>query len=217
MAELLERSNLRDQALSVLRERLVSGDMIPGEIYSASALAVELGVSTSPVREAMLTLVNQGLMEIVRNRGFRVTALSERERVEISELRMLLEVPVMVSLAGDPRVVDQQKQLSRQARDIVEAARKGDIPRYLEADRRFHLDLIALTGNQKLTDYIDHLRDRTRLFNLAALSEEGRLIGSAEEHQAILDALVAGDREGTERLMRHHLQHIEGDWAVPAE
>jgi DNA-binding GntR family transcriptional regulator len=216
MAELLERSNLRDQALSVLRERLVSGDLVPGEIYSASALAVELGVSTSPVREAMLTLVNQGLMEIVRNRGFRVLALSERERLEISQLRMLLEVPVMVALAGDSRVIEQQKQLSRQARDIVEAARKGDIPRYLEADRRFHLDLIALTGNQKLTDYVDHLRDRTRLFNLAALSDEGRLIGSAEEHQAILDALVAGDRDATERLMRHHLQHIEGDWAVSA-
>jgi DNA-binding GntR family transcriptional regulator len=215
MAELLERSNLRDQALSVLRERLVSGDLIPGEIYSASALAVELGVSTSPVREAMLTLVNQGLMEIVRNRGFRVTALSERERVEISQLRMLLEVPVMVSLAGDPRVVEQQLELSRRALEIVDAAQQGDIPRYLEADRRFHLDLIALTGNQKLTDYIDHLRDRTRLFNLATLSEEGRLIDSAEEHQAILDALVAGDRAATERLMRHHLQHIEGDWSVP--
>jgi DNA-binding GntR family transcriptional regulator len=214
MTALIERSNLRDQALSVLRERLVSGDLVPGEIYSASALAVELGVSTSPVREAMLTLVNQGLMEIVRNRGFRVMALSERERLEISQLRMLLEVPVMVSLAGDSRVIEQQKQLSQQAREIVEAARKGDIPRYLEADRRFHLDLIALTGNQKLTDYVDYLRDRTRLFNLAALSDEGRLIDSAEEHQAILDALVAGDRDATERLMRLHLQHIEGDWAV---
>jgi DNA-binding GntR family transcriptional regulator len=216
MAELLERSNLRDQALSVLRERLVSGDLVPGEIYSASALAVELGVSTSPVREAMLTLVNQGLMEIVRNRGFRVTALSERERLEISQLRMLLEIPVMVSLAGDPRLAEQKKELSQRAREIVEAAREGDIPRYLEADRRFHLDLISLTGNQKLTDYVDHLRDRTRLFNLAALSAEGRLIDSAEEHEAILDALVSGDRKATKRLMRHHLQHIEGDWSSPA-
>jgi DNA-binding GntR family transcriptional regulator len=164
----------------------------------------------------MLTLVNQGLMEIVRNRGFRVTALSERERLEIAQLRMLLEIPVMVSLSGDPRVVAQQEEFSSRAREIVEAAREGDIPRYLEADRRFHLDLIALSGNQKLSDYVDHLRDRTRLFNLAALSEEGRLIDSAEEHQAILDALVAGDRDATERLMRHHLQHIEGDWAVPA-
>lgn len=206
MAKLLERSNLRDQALSVIRERLVSGVLIPGEIYSALALAVELGVSTSPAREAMLTLVNEGLMEIVPNRGFRITELSEQERLEISQLRMLLEVPVMLSLAGDARVVAQHKELSRRAGEIVEVARKGNIPRYLDDDRRFHLDLIALTGNQTLTDYVDHLRDRTALSDLAALSQQGLLIASAEEHQEILDALVAGDREATERLMRQHLE-----------
>ena len=217
MAGLIERSNLRDQVLSVLRERIVSGDLVPGEIYSASALAVELGVSTSPAREAMLTLVNQGVMEVVRNRGFRVAELSERERVEISQLRLLLEVPVVVSLTGDRRVIAEQEELSRLARESVEAALVDDIARYLEVDRRFHLDLVGLVGNQKLTEYLERLLDEARPFDLAARWEEGHVLTLAQEHEAILDALVSGDAEAVENLMRDHVQHLGSDGAHPAK
>ena len=86
----LKQPSLRDQALRVIREGMVSGELEPGGIYSATALATQLGVSASPVREAMLTLVNQGLMEAVRNRGFRVLPLDDEDRREIYEMRCLL-------------------------------------------------------------------------------------------------------------------------------
>ena len=65
----LQQVSLRDQALAVIRRGMITGEIVPGEIYSANSLAVKLGVSNSPVRDAMLSLVNQGLMETVRNRG----------------------------------------------------------------------------------------------------------------------------------------------------
>jgi DNA-binding GntR family transcriptional regulator len=207
------RSSLRDQVIAVLRQRLVSGELAPGGIYSAQAVAAELGVSGSPVREAMLTLVQQGRMEPVRNRGFRVVALDDEDLREILQLRLWLEVPAMRLLAGDPRVLGAEEEYTAVAGQIVTAARSGDVVEYLEQDRRFHLGLLAILGNRRLVASVENLRDQTRLFGLAALGESGRLVLSAEEHAPILSALVTGDADRTERLMVAHLEHVRGDWA----
>lgn len=210
----LRRFSLRDQALAVIREQVVTGEIVPGEIYSAAAIASKLGVSNSPVREAMLTLVNQGLMEAVRNRGFRLIPLSEKDRTDIYHLRLMLEVPAMGQLAvGGVRIDPRYGEL---ATDTVVSAVNGDMVRYLEADRQFHLGLLALVGNNKLVEIVGDLRDRTRLPNVRALSQSGELEKSAREHHTLLDALHAGDRERTEAVMRNHLHHIPGDWNTTA-
>jgi DNA-binding GntR family transcriptional regulator len=208
----LKRASLRDQALAVLREGMVSGELAPGEIYSVTALANQLGVSASPVREAMLTLVNQGLMEPIRNRGFRVLPIDDSDRREIFELRVLLEIPAMQNLAGNDAIKDEYDKYSAIAAEIVDAARDGDLIDYLDADRRFHMGLLAHTTNERLIELVDGLRDQTRLFGLKELSDRGTLTASAEEHLPILDAIVAGDGEATRSLMLRHLDHIKGDW-----
>ncbi|MEU9454874.1 GntR family transcriptional regulator [Streptomyces sp. NPDC048277] len=197
----------------ILRQRLVSGDLKPGEIYSAQALAAELGVSGSPVREAMLTLVNQGLMEPVRNRGFLVVSLSEKDRQDILELRVMLEVPAMVRLAGRAEVAAARAEYQAVADLIVSAAETGDVVEYLEQDRVFHLGLIGMLGNPRLTQAVENLRDQTRLFGLQSLIESGTLTASALEHAEILAAMVSGDQAATEALMSRHLEHVRGDWA----
>lgn len=209
----LKRASLRDQALAVLREGMVSGELAPGEIYSVTALANQLGVSASPVREAMLTLVNQGLMEPIRNRGFRVLPIEDSDRREIFELRVLLEIPAMEKLTGHPAIKEEYDKHSAVAAEIVTAAREGDLIDYLDADRRFHMGLLAHTTNERLLELVDGLRDQTRLFGLKELSDRGTLTASAEEHQPILDAIVAGDADTTRTLMLKHLDHIKGDWA----
>ncbi|KAB0677349.1 GntR family transcriptional regulator [Aureimonas leprariae] len=207
-------TNLRDQALSLLKLRLISGDLVPGEIYSAAGLAQELGVSNSPVREAMLTLVNEGLMEAVRNRGFRVVPLSDHERRNIYDIRLLLEIPAMAQLAARRSVVEPHgKRFSALAASIVSAAGSGDIVAYLDADRQFHMGLLDLLENQHLSKIIDNLRDQSRHYGLKRLSESGQLVASAEEHAPILAAILTGDEAKTARLMRDHLQHLVGDWA----
>lgn len=210
----LQQTNLRDQALAVLKLRLVSGDLAPGQIYSAASLAAELGVSNSPVREAMLTLVNQGLMETVRNRGFRVIPLSDKERRNVYDLRILLEIPSMARLASmKEKVAARKDEFSKIASNMVESAKSGDIVSYLDADRSFHIGLLDILENEQLTSIVENLRDQTRQYGLKALSERGDLVKSAEEHQPILDALVAGDKKLVTKLMTDHLSHLVGDWA----
>jgi DNA-binding GntR family transcriptional regulator len=210
--EKLEQSSLRDQVLAILRKGLITGDLVPGELYSASAIASDLGVSTSPVREAMLTLVNQGVMEAVRNRGFRVVPMGEQDRKNIHELRMLIEVPSMVRLAGNPRVQQQAAEFRSLAEQNVAAAEAGDLVAYLNTDLRFHLGLLDLLGNEKLTSFVEGLRDQTRQLGLKGLSRSEMLRATAQEHLLILDALVDGEPEKVEELMIAHLGHIVRDW-----
>ena len=208
------RSSLRDQVLVVLRQRLVSGQFEPGEIYSAQAVAAELGVSGSPVREAMLTLVNQGLMIPIRNRGFKIVEMSNKDRVDVFEMRLWLEVPAMTKLASQPdRVRPHESALREISATVVKAARVGDLAKFLDSDREFHLGLTEVLESTLLTAMIGDLRDRTRLFGLNKLVEQGTLASSAEEHIHILDAIVAGSISTTEQLMTAHVHHVVSDWA----
>ncbi|MCG3753773.1 GntR family transcriptional regulator [Amycolatopsis sp. Poz14] len=192
---------------------MVSGELRPGDIYSAAALATRLGVSSSPVREALLTLVNQGLLEPVRNRGYRVVAITERDLDEIYEMRVLLEVPATLS-AGAAAGPDDLARLDALAGEIESAADAGDVARFLEADRRFHLDLLALAGNGRLIDSIATLRDQTRLYGLEKLAERGRLADSAREHREMLATIAERDWARLEDQVRAHLKHVRAEWAV---
>ncbi|MFI6453507.1 GntR family transcriptional regulator [Streptosporangium amethystogenes] len=211
-----ERQSLREQVAHALRAALITGEMRPGMVYSAPALAAQFGVSATPVREAMLDLAKEGLVEAVRNKGFRVTELSERDLDELTELRRLIEVPTVSQLAGTVGAPSFEA-LRPQARAIVDAAERGDLLGYVDADIRFHLDLLALAGNSHLVEVVRDLRNRARLYGLSALHRRGGLVDSAREHLTLLDLLSAGDASGAEGLMREHIRHVRGIWASRPE
>jgi DNA-binding GntR family transcriptional regulator len=204
--------SLRSQVAEALRGALVSGELEPGVVYSAPVLATRFGVSATPVREAMLDLAKEGLVEAVRNKGFRVTVVSDRELDELTEIRELLEIPVVSRLAGQLSTVDIAA-LRRLARRIEKTAAVRDLIGYVEADREFHLRLLALSGNEHLVTVVGELRARARLYGLQRLSDQGDLEASAREHAALLDALATGDALAVEKLMRQHLGHVRGIWA----
>jgi DNA-binding GntR family transcriptional regulator len=207
---------LREAALRAIRAGIVTGEIASNGIYSAPALAAQLGVSATPVREAMLDLVAQGLVEPVRNRGFRILPVGETDLDEIHELRLLIEVPVSRELAGKvPKAA--LERFRRFAADSVSAAVSGDLVGYLSADRDFHLGLLELHGNRRLVDFISQLRDQARLYGLGDLVAADSLAAYAQEHDAIIDSLEAGDAGEVERRMRRHLQHTRGSWAGRAE
>lgn len=208
----LQRANLRDQALAAIRRALITGQLLPGVVYSAASLAQELGVSNSPVREAMLALVDDGLMEVVPNRGYRPVALTRSDLLEIAQLRMFLEVPA-AGLAAERELDDRLAELEALVELIERTAAAGDVDGNLEADRQFHLTLVEACGNRRLTQYVARLRDQTRLHNFINLAQTGGLIAPAGEHRPILAAIVAHDRGRAEDLMRAHLAHITTDWS----
>ena len=163
----------------------------------------------------MLDLAKEGLVEPLRNKGFRVTELTEAELDEITELRMLIEVPTVAALASDyrPEWAATVERLRGLADEIVARAGCGDLIGYVDADRKFHLEMLALSGNGRLVAIVGELRSRSRLFGLEQLARAGRLTRSAAEHHELLDLVVAGDSRGTKRLMRRHIGHVRGSWA----
>ena len=211
-----ERLSLRERVAVSLRAALVSGRMVPGVTYSVPALAEQFGVSATPVREAMLDLVNEGIVAPVPNKGYRVVELSDAELDQISQLRRLLEVPTVGELAGSltPSILKRLRSLARQVR---EAALDGDVVAYVEADRELHLALLGASGNPRLVDLVGRLRDQSRLYGLEQLAADGVLVESADEHLALIEALQSGDRRAAEQVMAHHLDHVRGIWAQRRE
>src|SRR3954452_937368 len=208
--------SLREQAQQVIRASILAGELAAGEIYSASTLAERLGVSPTPVREAMLELANGGLVEPVRNRGFRILTPDEGDLDEISALRIMLEAPSMrtvVERATDAQLRDLRELVTR----IEAAAADADVAGFLLADRAFHLGMLELTGNGRLVRLVAQLRDQTRIAGISELAREGNLMRSAAEHRDILDALVERDADKAQELMKRHLIHTRGIWAGRAE
>jgi len=208
------RPSYRERVAEALRAALIAGELRPGEIHSAPGLAARFGVSATPVREALLDLAKEGLVDTVPNKGFRVTAVSERQLDEYTHIRSLIETPTTVSLAGtaDP---EDLRALRPVAEEVVTAAVAADLIAYIEADLRFHLGLLRLAGNRHLVEVVRDLRRRSRLYGLTALAEQGRLRASAEEHLEILDALLARDEDAVRAVMERHLGHVRGLWAAP--
>ncbi|ROP46849.1 GntR family transcriptional regulator [Streptomyces sp. PanSC9] len=206
------RSSFRERVADALRAALVAGELRPGEVYSAPSLAARFGVSATPVREAMLDLAKEGLVDTVPNKGFRVTAVSDRQLDEYTHIRALIEIPTVIELARTADRVSLEA-LRPAAREIVTAAVAGDLIAYVEADTRFHLGLLALAGNAHLVEVVADLRKRSRLYGLTALVEAGRLLASAEEHLELLDALLERDAQAVREIMTRHLGHVRGLWA----
>jgi DNA-binding GntR family transcriptional regulator len=202
----VQRSSVRGQVLDALRTALVTGDLRPGEVYSAPVLAERFGVSATPVREAMQQLTLEGAVEVVPNRGFRVVERGARELAELAEVRALIEVPVMMRLA---RTVPPERwaELRPLAEATVRAASSGCRATYAEADRAFHRAVLALAGNEQLVRIAEDLHRRAQ-WPLVGGAPGGRgraeLVADAHEHTALLDALIAGGFDVVRSLVGEH-------------
>ncbi|SEC17544.1 GntR family transcriptional regulator [Streptomyces sp. TLI_105] len=205
----VRRHSVRGQILEALRTALVGGELRPGEVYSAPVLAERFGVSATPVREAMQRLAVEGAVEVVPNRGFRVTVRTPRELAELAEVRALIEVPVMLRLA---RTVPAARwaELRPLAEATATAAAQGDRAHYAETDRAFHRAVLSLAGNEQLLAVADDLHRRSQwpLISAPAL-RHGDLVADAAEHTALLDALIAQDLTVVQTLVREHFTGSE--------
>lgn len=208
--------SLRSRVAELVRSAIVAGEMRPGQVYSVPVLAADFGVSGTPVREALLDLAKEGLLEPLRNKGFRVTVLTDDDLDAINRIREMLEIPVLVDVVAAV-TPDDLTRLQDVADRIQHAASTGELADYLAADREFHLGMIAVTGNHRLVEIVSSLRSQTRLFGLPPLAARHALDTSALEHQSLLRLVADGDAEGAQQVMRAHLGHVRGAWAGRAE
>jgi len=175
-------------------------------MYSVPSLASELGVSTTPVREALLELSNRGMIVPMRNRGFKVQASSREDLENLFEMRELLERVAVVNAAKKrPKDTEELKKLA----DVVAVAVKArDVRSYVEADRAFHEALVSRAGNPRLTKMIMDLRDDMRLFGIDSAEGEERQRASVKEHYQLIDLAAKGDTKNIASLMTSHIM----DW-----
>jgi DNA-binding GntR family transcriptional regulator len=206
--------SFREQARLFIRGLIVTGQMKRDEIYSIPRLAGELQVSATPVREALLDLASEGLLEPVRNRGFRVVALSPKELSDIFAIRLLLEVPTVAEVASRGATAEQLQRLRGLATSIRESAESDDLIGFLEEDRKFHIALIDLAGNEPLSKMVAALRDRVRLFGVNAVKSKEHLATSANEHFRLLDLIEKRDADGAAAMIRRHLERSRDLWAA---
>ncbi|HEX5541396.1 MAG TPA: GntR family transcriptional regulator [Micromonospora sp.] len=210
------RMSLREKVADALRNAIVSGEMKPEELYSAPDLAKRFGVSATPVREAMLDLVKQGLVHPVRNKGFQVTTVSDADLDQITRIRELLEPPAAAEAIGSitPEFLEVLQNL---AEEIVAAATEGDLIRYIGADHEFHVRLLSAGGNHRLVRIVADLRSQARLYGLSGLRESGQLVNSAREHVQMCELIKAGKAAELEELIRTHIGRVRREWAGPSK
>jgi DNA-binding GntR family transcriptional regulator len=192
------------QVLDALRAAVITGELQPGTLHSVQTLATQLGVSRTPVREALIKLSQQGMVRFERNRGVRVLQTSLHDLEEVFALRLLLEVPA-TRLAC--RQIDEagRRELRRLHQAMERAARAGNEYRMWEHDRRFHLVLLQASGNLRLATYVDGLRDMVLRRGVSTVSESRSLEDIVAEHREVLDRIESRDVAGAAEAMRAHL------------
>lgn len=206
-------ASLRDRIGESLSAAIISGELAPGTLVSVPGLAAEFEVSATPVREAILDLEQRGFVHSVRNKGFRVTEVSEGDLREIVEVRQMLEAPAMRALAGK-LPVGSMPRWRRLADQIATYAEDGNLAGFIESDRDFHLGLLETYGNARLVALVRELRMQTRMVNLVRMTHTPELAVSAREHHELLDLLQAGSGDDVEALTVTHLGHVLGWWGA---
>jgi DNA-binding GntR family transcriptional regulator len=209
MKKISDGVTLNSEVLTALRSAVVSGELLPGSLHSVQALAGQLGVSRTPVREALIKMAEQGMVRFERNRGVRVLQTTVHDLEEVFELRLLLEVPA-TRRACEKIDVTGLKELRRQYEAMERAARIGDEFRMMEHDRRFHLIILRASGNQRLMEFIDGLRDMVVKRGVSTAESSRSLQDIVAEHLGVLEHLEARDPGGAAESMRAHLQCTAG-------
>jgi DNA-binding GntR family transcriptional regulator len=200
----LNIASVVDQVYEAIRERITSGSLPRGARVHQEDLAEELGVSRTPVREALRRLAAEGLVEMRTNRGARVADVDQAGMRVSYEARTVIE-PGAARLAAGQRL---EEPLARM-RAAVAAQRRSlrNVQRSFEANREFHLALAAASGNEFLSQFAERLwvaRIGETIYERQVETQE-RMLLDVREHEQILEAIEAGDARRAESLTRRHL------------
>jgi DNA-binding GntR family transcriptional regulator len=197
-----------DRAYLHLKQRILSRDYAGGSLLTEGEVAEAVGVSRTPVREAMLRLSAEGLLRLYPKRGALVVSLGADEVRDILEARELIEthaIELVLDLADDALLDELEERLA----DMRRYVRRHDVQGFIQADREFHRTIVAAGGNEILTKLYDSLRDRQLLMGAVLMrGAPGRPASAVDEHALILQAMRAGDRAGLRQAVMAHLAKV---------
>ena len=191
-------------AYKAIRQRILDNVYPAGHRALEQEYADELGLSRTPVREALLKLAGEGLVEVIPRHGTRVLPVSPDDMREIYEMLTALEPMAAEVLARKKLPPADLKPLIDASRDMTAALKANDLDGWAAADERYHRLLIALAGNRLLADTVQGLWDRAHRARMVTLRLRPKPVNSTAEHNAIVEAIRAGDAALAASLYRHH-------------
>jgi DNA-binding GntR family transcriptional regulator len=211
----IHHTSLGDQVYTIIWEQIVSHKLRPGDKISDLRLSQELGVSRTPIREALHRLSQDGIVRSESRYGFFVTTFSSQDVSEVYDIRTALEV-LAVRLAllqiTDANLDDEQRALSELRSEII-AGVDGAEERWLARDRAFHRMLVQKARNHRLESILTGLQTQIGVFQVYGIHLSSLRLLSLDHHLRILDALKERDSRAAERAMERHIQEVK-EWVL---
>ena len=197
---------LRDVVFNTLRQAILRGEFKPGERLMEIQLANKLGVSRTPIREAIRKLELEGLVLMIPRKGAEVAEITEKNMQDVLEVRKALE-ELSVQLACERITPEQVEEMKMAAEDFRKVLKSGDVTKIAEADVKFHDIIFAATNNQRLITLLNNLREQMYRFRVEYLKQKECYPQLLEEHDKLIALISGGEVEEACELMGCHIDN----------
>ena len=195
--------SLKDIAFKIIKDSIIKGSLTCGEIYSENVISKTMGISKTPVHEALLELSHKGFIEIIPKKGFLIRDLSEKEIRDIYGFRLALEKVVALNAVEKA----QKKDLSFLESILSKIGQCKNVKKFMEEDIRFHRYLAHLTDNDQIINALDGIWDLCIWVGFKTLSAKYGLDGVLDEHIKLLDCIRKKDPVGAEAAIEEHINN----------
>lgn len=197
---------LRDVVFNTLREAILRGDLVPGERLMELQLAAKLGVSRTPIREAIRMLEQEGLAITIPRKGAIVAGMTEKDMQDVLEIREALE-ELSVQVACDKITDEEISQLQKNMKNFEHSLKTGDLKKMAQADVEFHDVIYQATDNPKLISMLNNLREQMYRYRVEYLKNPENYKQLLDEHEAIYKGIMAKDKNAVTDMMRKHISN----------
>lgn len=197
---------LRDVVFNTLREAILRGDLVPGERLMELQLAAKLGVSRTPIREAIRMLEQEGLAITIPRKGAIVAGMTEKDMQDVLEIREALE-ELSVQVACDKITDEEVAKLRENMENFETSLKSGDIKRMAEADVEFHDVIYQATDNPKLINMLNNLREQMYRYRVEYLKNPSNHEQLLREHEAIYRGIMEKDKDAVTEMIRKHISN----------
>lgn len=197
---------LRDVVFHTLREAILKGELKPGERLMELQLAAKLGVSRTPIREAIRMLEQEGLAVTIPRKGAEVAKMTEKDMEDVLQVREALD-ELAATIACEQMTTEQLEALRNTMREFEEFTKTGNVKKIAEADVEFHDIIYQATGNPKLVNMLNNLREQMYRYRIEYLKDEKNYPMLIQEHSEIVEGLMAKDKAKVSAAMHRHVEN----------
>ena len=199
--------NARVDVADAIREGILAGDLVPGQRLVEAELCTTLGASRGAVRVALMDLAHEGLVERIANRGARVRVVSAEEAVQITEVRMALEI-LCAGKAAENATDEQIATLRELGAHLTTAGEDGDALAYSEFNQQLHREVISIADQPIAEEILNRLRARNVRHQFRLAFRPGRPQESLPLRLAVIDAIARHDVDGAQEATREHMENV---------